>query len=144
MTRRGSPTQVALGDVDMTAYGFGDEASRKVRWVGLPAKTVRRGQTATTAFLPCHLQHGRASPPRSPESARKAQSTFQPTTRRLLTGCDEFYAQEFMSGAASDQADQPFCDSLTDYNWQSTDLEGLLRWAHSSPTPPPGQMPGLT
>lgn len=36
MARRGSPTQLPLGDVDMSVYGFGDEASRKVRWVGPP------------------------------------------------------------------------------------------------------------
>ncbi len=84
MARRGSPTQLPLGDVDMSVYGFGDEASRKVRWVGPPeASTLPRSLPVASELL-IHLRRC-CSPPRSPEPARKAHRTFQSTTYDLLT-----------------------------------------------------------
>ena len=137
MARRGSPTQLPLGDVDMTAYGFGDEASRKVRRVGPPeAGTLFRSLPVTSISLwtsgVLALRHGR----RSLRGRHIALSSRNLPLAECSAACR---AQDFISGAAPDQADHPFCDSLTDYNWQSTDLEGLLRWAHPlvlHPLPP--------
>ena len=84
MARRCSPTQLPLGDVDMGTYGFGDEASRKVRWVGPRGEDV-----LPLVSAPCGLRSSVWPPPlllsaTVAGACAEGTSTFQPTTYRLL------------------------------------------------------------
>ena len=126
MARRGSPgAQLPLGDVDMSAYfPEGEEPSRKVRMVATCGEDALGNQGW--------------QPPEFWLSARRYLSGTGLTHRladalsshehgQVLTAVAAVLWQEFMATNAVDQANPAFCDSLTDYNWQSTDLEGLLR-----------------
>jgi hypothetical protein len=109
----------------MSAYfPEGEEPSRKVRVVatcGEDAWGTQGWQWLGSRLSACRYLSGTGP------THLLAEALSSQEHGHVLTACAALLRQEFMPASAVDQANQAFCESLTDYNWQSTDLEGLLR-----------------